>query len=59
MKVEINKEGVLVITPETWNEDQALLEWYEDNAKLPCNTVILFERKRNLRPQPSISDRNV
>ena len=27
MKVEINKEGVMIITPETWKEDEQLHKW--------------------------------
>lgn len=45
MKVEINKEGVMIITPETWKEDEQLSNWYKANGKNECRKVIEFKRK--------------
>lgn len=45
MKVEINKEGVMIITPETWKEDEQLSNWYKANGKTECRKVIEFKRK--------------
>tara|TARA_R110002074_G_scaffold316844_2_gene487317 strand:- start:576 stop:719 length:144 start_codon:yes stop_codon:yes gene_type:complete len=45
MKVEINKEGVMVVTPETWKEDEQLHKWYRENGIDQCRRVIEFQRK--------------
>jgi len=45
MKVEINKEGVMIITPETWKEDEQLHKWYKENGTDQCRRVIEFKRK--------------
>lgn len=44
MKAEIDKEGVLAITPQTKEEDKALADWYYKYGKEIAKKVILFER---------------
>lgn len=44
MKVKINTNGDMKITPENPEEDLVLKEWYKNNARVECRRVILFER---------------
>lgn len=45
MKVEIDENGVMVVTPETTKEDKELNNWYKTNGTKETRRVILFNRK--------------
>lgn len=44
MKVNIDKNGVMSITPESEKEDMLLSKWYSKNATKACFNTILFNR---------------
>ena len=46
MKIEIDKEGVMVITPKTIKEDEKLHGWYIQHGAEQCMKVIKFKRHR-------------
>jgi hypothetical protein len=44
MKIEIQENGTIVISPESIKEDLLLRAWYREYATKPANEVIIFER---------------
>lgn len=44
MKVKIDKNGEMTITPENKQEDKQLHDWYQKNKRTECNKCIVFER---------------
>ena len=47
MIAQIDKRGILSITPTNKREDMLLRAWYGENAKKQTNTAITFKRYGN------------